>query len=232
MEEKNKLISPRGVMNILFFGILMPFLPLLISRQWYWREAWVYAVICVLGIAISRILLARRHPDLVAERLRVERHENDKPWDRILVPLIGLGFALVLLVAGMDRKFGWSPPFNLITKSVALVIILAGNVLGAYALLVNRFFSFIVRIQTERGHRVVSSGPYRWVRHPGYSGALMIYLATPFLLDSRWALLPALIILTVFIIRTALEDRALQNELAGYADYAKRVRYRLLPWVW
>ena len=96
----------------------------------------------------------------------------------------------------------------------------------------NRFFSGMVRIQTERGHHVVSSGPYGWIRHPGYAGALLTYLATPFFLDSRWALLPAMFITIVLIIRTSLEDQTLQNELEGYRAYAERVRYRLMPGVW
>ena len=96
----------------------------------------------------------------------------------------------------------------------------------------NRFFSSMVRIQTERGHQVISTGPYRWIRHPGYTGALLLYLATPIFLDSRWAFLPALFLTIVLLIRTNLEDKVLQNELEGYREYAKRVRYRLLPGVW
>jgi protein-S-isoprenylcysteine O-methyltransferase Ste14 len=120
----------------------------------------------------------------------------------------------------------------MLAKMLALVIILAGNVLASYALLVNRFFSFIVRIQTERGHQVVSSGPYRWMRHPVYAGALLIYLATPVFLDSRWAFPPAAFLLVVLAVRTALEDSVLKDELSGYREYAGQVRYRLLPGAW
>ncbi|MBW2543986.1 MAG: isoprenylcysteine carboxylmethyltransferase family protein [Deltaproteobacteria bacterium] len=232
MNNQHKIISPRIIVQILFPVVLMPFLPMLISWHWYWWEAWVYAIICILGYAISRMLAARRHPDLIAERVRMMHHENDKPWDRFLIPLIGLGFGSLLLVAGLDALFGWSPPFIVPVKILSLVIILAGNVFGSYALLENRFFSFIVRIQTERGHQVVSSGPYRWIRHPGYAGALLVYLATPVFLDSRLAFIPAVFLFAVFVIRTALEDRFLQDELAGYGEYARRVRYRLLPGVW
>ena len=117
-------------------------------------------------------------------------------------------------------------------KLAALLIILAGYVLGSYALLANRFFSGMVRIQTERNHQVVSSGPYRWMRHPGYAGALATYLAVPFFLDSLWALLPALVISALLVVRTAWEDATLQAELDGYQTYARQVRYRLLPGVW
>ena len=104
--------------------------------------------------------------------------------------------------------------------------------LASYALIENRFFSGMVRLQIDRGQKVVSSGPYRWMRHPGYAGALLTYLATPLFLDSLWAFLPVVALLIVLVIRTALEDRTLGAELEGYRDYAQRVRYRLLPGVW
>jgi protein-S-isoprenylcysteine O-methyltransferase Ste14 len=217
---------------MLFFLVVIPFLPLLISRDWDWWEAWVYAIIGILGFAISRVLAARRHPDLLAERARFLQHEDAKPWDKLLSPLVGLGGGLIPLVVGLDALFDWSPPFSLPVKILALVIILAGYALGSYALIENRFFSGMVRIQTDRGHQVVSSGPYRWIRHPGYTGALLTYLATPLFLDSRWAFLPVIFITIVLVIRTSLEDKILQDELQDYSDYARRVRYRLLPGVW
>ena len=232
MENQSKTISPRAILLMLFFIVVIPFLPLLISRQWDWWEAWVYAIIGILGFAISRVLAARRHPDLLAERARFLQHEDAKPWDKYLSPLVGLGGGLIPLVAGLDALFDLSPPFSLPVKILALVSILAGYVLGSYALIENRFFSGMVRIQTDRGHQVVSSGPYRWVRHPGYAGALLTYLATPFFLDSKWAFLPVVFISIVLVIRTNLEDKVLQNELEGYRDYARRVRYRLLSGVW
>jgi protein-S-isoprenylcysteine O-methyltransferase Ste14 len=232
MNNQQKTISPRVIVPMLFFVVVIPFLPLLISWRWDWWEAWVYTSVCILGFAISRALAARRHPDLLAERARFMQHEDAKPWDKLLAPLVGLGGGLVPLVAGLDALFDRSPTFSLPVKILSLVIILVGYALGSYALIENRFFSGMVRIQTDRGHHVVSSGPYRWLRHPGYAGALLAYLATPLFLDSRWAFLPAGFITIVLVIRTGLEDRVLQDELAGYRDYAKRVRYRLLPGVW
>jgi len=232
MENQPKRITPRAVVLTLFFIVVIPFLPLSISQQWDWWEAWVYAIIGILGFAISRGLAARRHPDLLAERSRFLQHEDAKPWDKRLSPLVGLGGALIPLVAGLDALFDWSPPFSLPVKILALVIILAGYALGSYALVENRFFSGMVRIQIDRDHQVVSSGPYRWMRHPGYAGALLTYLASPLFLDSRWAFLPAVFITIVLLIRTSLEDKTLQDELEGYHDYARRVRYRLLPGVW
>jgi len=232
MGNQPKKITLRTILLMLFFIVVIPFLPLLISRDWDWWEAWVYAIIGILGFAISRVLAARRNPDILAERARFLQHEDAKPWDKILSPLVGLGGGLIPLVAGLDALFDGSPPFSLPVKIIALVIILAGYALGSYALIENRFFSGMVRIQTDRGHQVVSSGPYRWIRHPGYTGALLTYLATPIFLDSIWAFLPVILITVVLVIRTSLEDKVLQDELQGYRDYTKRVRYRLIPGVW
>ena len=232
MDSQPKTITPRIVIMVILVVIVAPFLPLLISRQWDWWEAWVYAFITIFGFIISRYLAARRHPDLLAERARFLDHQDAKPWDKILSPLVGVGGGLLPLVAGLDALYGWSPPFSMPAKIMALIIILAGYALGSYALMANRYFSGMVRIQTDRGHHVVSGGPYRWLRHPGYAGAILTYLATPVFLDSRWALVPAIFLSAVLVIRTNLEDKTLQEELDGYPEYAAQVRYRLLPGVW
>lgn len=231
-DQQPKKISIHVIIQMLFFVVIVPFLPLLISRQWDWWAAWIYAIVAILGFVISRLLAAQRHPDLLAERARFLQHQDAKSWDKKLAPLVGLGGGLIPLVAGLEALFGWSIIFSFPVKILALFFILAGYALGSYALIANRYFSGMVRIQTDRDHQVVSTGPYRWLRHPGYAGALLTYLATPFLLDSLWAFLPAIFITIVLVIRTNLEDKTLQAELAGYQEYAGRVRYRLLPGVW
>ena len=158
--------------------------------------------------------------------------EGVESWDRFLSPLIGLGSGLIPLTTGLDKVLFRFAPFDWPLKVLSLLLILAGFCLGSYALIENRFFSGMVRIQFERGHQVVSTGPYRWMRHPGYAGALLVYLVTPVFLDSRWAFLPTIVISVALIIRTALEDKTLQDKLDGYTEYARQVRYRLLPGVW
>jgi protein-S-isoprenylcysteine O-methyltransferase Ste14 len=145
---------------------------------------------------------------------------------------MGLGGILVLMIAGLDELLVWSPAFSLAVKMVAFVIILGGYVLSSYAMVENRFFSGMVRLQTDRGQRVVSTDPYRWIRHPGYAGALLVYLVTPLFLDSGLTYLPTLFTMGLYILRTSLEDRFLHEKLESYCDYAMRVRYRLLPVVW
>lgn len=232
MGYHRRVFSFRVIVQMLFFVVVIPFLPLLISWRWDWWEAWVYAFVTILGFVISRVLAARHHPDLIAERARFMQHENAKSWDRVLALLLGLGSILVMAAAGLEARSGTLFMFNSIIKIIALIFILSGYALGSYALVVNRFFSGMVRIQAERGHHVVSSGPYRWIRHPGYAGGLLTYLATPFFLDSLWAILPTVFIVVVLVVRTSLEDKTLQAELEGYRAYARRVRFRLLPGIW
>ena len=171
-------------------------------------------------------------PDLIAERGQALDKEDTEPWDKVLMPLGIIVAIVMLIIAGLDKRFEWSPNLPLLLNITAFVITALGYSLGTWATSVNRFFSAVVRIQRDRGHTVVSSGPYRLIRHPGYAGTVVTSLATPLLLGSLWALIPAALAVCLLIIRTALEDRTLQEELEGYHDYAARVRYRLLPGVW
>jgi len=233
MDNQKLKFSPGLVIQLLVFIVLVPFLPILISSRWDWWQAWVYGLVGVLGFIVSRYLVSRRHPDLLAERSRMMAHEDAKNWDKLLGRLVGLGGALIPLVAGLDRKYRWSGvDYGYEVEIIALVLILLGYAIGTWALVENRFFSGVVRIQTERGHHVVSSGPYGIVRHPGYAGALLVYVATPLLLGSPLTFLPVIVMAVVLVIRTVLEDRTLQEELPGYKEFTQKTRYRLIPGVW
>jgi protein-S-isoprenylcysteine O-methyltransferase Ste14 len=234
MENSKIQLTVRTVVQMLVFIVLVPFLPLLISLKWDWWQAWVYGLIGVLGFVISRLLVNRRHPDLIAERAKFMQHEDTKSWDEILARMVGLGGALIPLAAGLDAKYGWSvTDYSTSVELVALLFIVFGYVIGSWALLENRFFSGTVRIQKERDHHLVSTGPYAVVRHPGYAGALLTYFATPLLLDSPWTFVPVVFMAVVLVIRTALEDRTLQEELPDYKEYAtEKTKYRLLPGIW
>ena len=154
-------------------------------------------------------------------------------WDRAIVLLGALLLPTVsLIVAGLDHRFGWTAVLPTGVHLSGLVMLAAGYALGAWAMAVNRFFSAVVRIQKERGHAVVTRGPYRLVRHPSYAGGLLATIGIPLLLNSWWALIPASVVVALTIARTALEDRTLQNELPGYSEYAQRTRYRLVPGMW
>ncbi len=136
------------------------------------------------------------------------------------------------IVAGLNERFGWAPEVGLNLQIGAAIITAVGYGIVVWAMAANAFFSPVVRIQSERGHQVASGGPYRFVRHPGYVGAMLFTVALPLMLGSWWALIPGSIGAVLYVIRTALEDRTLQEELEGYRAYTQTVKYRLCPGVW
>ena len=232
MSDTKRTFTLKIIVQMLLVVFVAPCIPLIISDQWNWWQAWVYAVVSILTFIISRILVNRRHPDLIAERARFMEAKDTKPWDKVLAPLLGVGSILVVVVAGLDKYYGWTHASSLTVNLIALFGILFGYAFSSWALIENRFFSGTVRIQTERGHHVVSTGPYRIVRHPGYAGGLFGYIFIPLLLDSYWAWIPTILLCIVMIIRTALEDKTLQAELPGYKEFSQKTKYRLFPGIW
>jgi protein-S-isoprenylcysteine O-methyltransferase Ste14 len=232
MNNKKRIITPRLIIMLLFGVVVIPMLPLLVSRQWDWREAWIYASICILGFMVSRLFAARKNPGLMAERARFGQQPDAKSWDKMMTLLLTIGALIIHLVPGFDRLKGWSGGLGTPLVIAGFILVVGGYLLGSYALVANRYFSGMVRIQNDRDHQVVSSGPYRWVRHPGYLGAVITYAGIPFALDSLWTLIPVMVTIGVLVIRTSLEDRTLRSELAGYEEYTLQTRHRLLPGIW
>jgi protein-S-isoprenylcysteine O-methyltransferase Ste14 len=181
-------------------------------------------------LAAMDIVIFRYHPDLLGERLGARR--GDKTWDIVLSSIIRLTQLARYIVAGLDQRYGWTGGFPVRAQMAALLVCVLGYALFVWAMASNAFFAQVVRIQSERDHTVATGGPYHYVRHPAYCGALLYELAAPILLASWWALIVSGLSAVLLIIRTALEDRTLQAELAGYVAYARRVRYRLLPGIW
>jgi protein-S-isoprenylcysteine O-methyltransferase Ste14 len=232
MAETKKIFTGRTIVMLVVVVLIAPFLPMLISGQWDWWEAWVYALVSILAFVGSRALAGRRHPDLLVERARFMQAKDTKPWDKFLAPMLAFGSLFILVVAGLDRLYGWTPDLASAVNIIGLIGLVIGFTFSSWAPIENRFFSGTVRIQSERGHHVVTGGPYRIVRHPGYAGALLGYLFIPLMLDSLWAFIPAALTGIIVVIRTALEDKTLQKELPGYQEYARKTRYRLLPGIW
>ncbi len=196
-----------------------------------WPMAWAYLAFTALGTAATLAYLAVKDPALLAERFK--GFKGTRSWDKLLAPLAAVVAPLALLiVAGLDRRFGWSPELPAIVPIAGFAALVAGYGLVLRAMACNTFFSASVRIQSERDHTVVSTGPYGVVRHPGYAGAIVADLALALVLGSLWALVPASVAVALLIVRTVLEDRMLQAELDGYRDFARRVPYRLVPGVW
>lgn len=219
------------LLQIVFITLLWATALLVSAGRPDWTDAWALLAVYVSIIFANGIVIMAKVPDLAAERARVRK--NAKSWDKVLALVISLvGPLLFLIIAGLDERFGWSPEIGLPVKVAALLFVAAGYGFMGWAMASNRFFSGLVAIQRDRGHMVVSSGPYSLVRHPGYLGMSIAYLATPLALGSAWALIPAALTVGVLALRTSMEDRTLQEELPGYREYEGRVRYRLLPGVW
>lgn len=193
-----------------------------------WPMAWAFLVVFS-GFALVGLLVSS--PSLVIERSHLlARGERGDV-------VLSVAFALLLypgtlIACGLERRFGASPPWPLWLEASALGIFVAGYAFSFWAMQVNPFFSAVVRIQTDRGHRVVDRAPYAWIRHPGYAGAVLAHLALPFALGTPWGLAPAALGCLLLAARAVREERTLRSGLAGYPEYASRVRWRLLPGVW
>jgi protein-S-isoprenylcysteine O-methyltransferase Ste14 len=195
-----------------------------------WTSGWVFLAVLGTAFGLSALLLARVNPVIYRARSRFQ--PGTEKWDLILLAVMLPAMVAEIPLATLDAgRMGWS--------NVPLWVVLAGYVLligsiavTTWAQAVNPFFEPGVRIQKERGQRVITSGPYRFVRHPGYTGAIAMFIAIPLALASWWGLLPAAFAIALLIVRTSWEDSLLKAELSGYADYARRTRYRLLPGFW
>jgi protein-S-isoprenylcysteine O-methyltransferase Ste14 len=193
--------------------------------RWIWP--WVYLGTGLIILAVNILVLP---PELAAER--GSPRENVKTWDKVISGLSIIPVLGILVVSGLDKRWAWSPTLSVWVHLAGLAGMVLGQGLFTWAMVSNKFFSTCVRIQIDRDHTVANGGPYRWVRHPGYVGYMLFSMATPLIFGSLWGLIPAGVTSLLMVVRTALEDRTLQQELDGYREYAQQVRYRLLPGVW
>ncbi len=225
--------SPRQWFRLVMVYLLIPLVLFVCGGDLGWWQAWLYSLLILVAGIGGRIWAERLHPGLTAERQNMKKVQSAKAWDKVLAPLMALSVSFPLvIVAGLDHRFGWSSPFPLWLILLGFLLILLGYAFAAWALIENRFFSSVVRVQVDRGHVVCDSGPYRMVRHPGYAGNMLALPGMALALSSTWLLIPAAVALIIAVIRTVLEDRTLQDELPGYRDYARRVRYRLIPGIY
>jgi protein-S-isoprenylcysteine O-methyltransferase Ste14 len=211
------------VLQFLIFALIL----FSTSGKLNWIWAWVYMGVSILILAVNAMVLS---PELMAERGEVK--ENVESWDRYMASIGSILTLVIIILPGLDLRFEWSPPLNPFVQIIGLIGYVLGMGLFTWSMASNPFFSGVVRIQMDRDQIVATSGPYRYVRHPGYLGYLIAYTATALALGSLWALIPAFLLLITMAIRTALEDRTLLEKLEGYREYADQVRSRLIPGVW
>jgi protein-S-isoprenylcysteine O-methyltransferase Ste14 len=240
VESNNRKPKPsdagggRFVLFGMLWGIVWPaFLGLVLyaaSRTWRWPLAWAYLLVYSATLIVGSFVAIPRDPEFAGERTRAK--EGTKTWDKWLSgPLFSPLWLALYLVAGLDKRYGWSP--DITPLAIAAVVVAGlGYSIAVWAMASNRFYGRYARIQTDRGHTVVTGGPYRYLRHPGYAGLSLFMLASALALESLWALIPALLVVVVLVVRTALEDRMLLEELPGYEAYARRTRFRLIPGIW
>jgi protein-S-isoprenylcysteine O-methyltransferase Ste14 len=232
-QKSAQKVKPLQWLGLIIVYLLIPLVLWACGGDLGWWQAWVYSAIIFMAGIGGRIWAERRHPGLEAERVKFEKAQDVKSWDKFLAPLMAVSVSYPLyIVAGLDHRFGWSPVFPIWLNFTGLILCALGYAFAMWALTVNRFFSSTVRIQVERGHVVCDSGPYRIVRHPGYAGNLLPLLGIVLALSSLWTFIPAAVAAIIALIRTVLEERTLQEELLGYREYAQRVRYRLIPWIY
>lgn len=195
-----------------------------------WTEAWLFIILYAAAVTAALLWMKKKAPDLLKERMR--RKKDVKSWDKIIMALYSFFLILILILPGLDAiRFKWSN-VPLYAKVLAFIGYVPGSALAFWAMRENAFLSDVVRIQEDRGHTVCTTGPYKYVRHPMYVGVILIMLCFPISLGSFYTLIPAVIIMILFSVRTALEDKTLREELPGYKEYAQSVRYRLIPGIW
>ena len=193
-------------------------------------RGWMYFGIVAAAYAVMLVVFVRRSPELLNERSR--ERENTKPWDKVLLALyVLIGFFATHIVAGLDARYGWSR-IGLLYMIPGIILYGLSAWLGGWAMLKNKYFEATVRIQDDREQTVVTDGPYKLVRHPGYLSILLAMLGMPLMIGSLYMYVCAAAAAVIIVVRTALEDRALRSELKGYAAYAGEVRYRLIPLIW
>jgi protein-S-isoprenylcysteine O-methyltransferase Ste14 len=226
-KKSSKLKDTVRIIATIIFLLALIFVP---AGTLNWPEAWLLLGLYFFAVGGCLIWLRKNDPELLKERRSVRK--DVKPWDKRIILAYTILLLIMLALAGLDAvRFHWSR-VPLVWKAIGYIGFIPAIALGFWAFKQNTYLAQYVRIQKDRGHRVITTGPYEYVRHPMYVGVMLFILCTPLALGTFYSFIPALIIVILFIIRTSLEDKTLQKELEGYQGYAKKVRYRLIPGIW
>ncbi len=220
----------RRIFQLLFLVVIQAVLLFFSAGSLTWLAGWWYIGLYFIGLLLASLIMLPHRKDVIEERSKGAA--GGKTWDTWLTRIMAVASLGMLVVAGLDQRFGWSPNFGLRVQIFGGVLFMLGYSIVVWAMYTNQFFSSVVRIQKERGHMAVTGGPYRFIRHPGYVGMLISALGGVWLFRSAWAMIAFGLYAAVVVLRTALEDKTLRHELPGYAEYASQTRFRLLPGVW
>jgi protein-S-isoprenylcysteine O-methyltransferase Ste14 len=226
-------LSQKARLQLMLRGILAPIVMFALlfglAGRWDYWQGWVFIALTTLVVIVMSTVLS---PDrgLIEERLNPK--QGVKSWDKLYLAVSTPLYLLAIALAGLDARFGWTDHVSPWIYTSGALIFLLGNAVLVWARYTNSFFSSMVRIQTDRGQTVCKAGPYRYVRHPGYVGGILMALGMGVVLGSWWACIPQVGAALLLIWRTSMEDQTLRAELPGYAAYTQETRYRLLPGVW
>jgi protein-S-isoprenylcysteine O-methyltransferase Ste14 len=216
----------RALLTTLIFSALL----FLSAGKIDYVQGWIFLA-TTLTTALMNFWTIRHDTELMSERSGVG--EGAKSWDKTILGLSAVTYLANIVVAGLDSgRYLWSPQFHWSIHASGVLLTLVGQAVFLTARKENRFFSSVVRIQTERGHTVCDTGLYALVRHPGYLGMTISLAGLPLITGSLWSILPTVTAIILLFIRTCYEDETLKKELPGYAAYAQRTRYRILPNIW
>ena len=211
---------------------LLPVILFILAGDWRWIEGWLFSVIFLVMCHSTLLYLYFYDPALLKERFGSPFQPGQKGWDKVLLSLFFVDFLVWFAIMPLDAsRFHWSPTFPLWLKAIGTVLLVLSIVLVFEALRENTFAAPVVKMQKERGQKVVSTGMYGVVRHPMYAGALLLFVSGPLLLGSVWGLIVSLILIVTIAVRSIGEEAMIKQELEGYSDYMRRVKWRMIPFV-
>jgi len=221
------------VFNIIMTALFFPALILLSAGDWHWLEGWLFALWFVVMILSSLIYQYLKDPELLAERAHAPGSGNQKTWDKYLgVIIIVLAMSWLILMPLDARRFGWSPDFPIWLKIIGGILLIPALYLIYQATADNTYLSSVVRIQEDRKQQVITTGTYSFVRHPLYLGCILMLIGMPLMVGSLVGVFISLLGVVTLVIRIIGEEKMLVEELEGYRDYQKKVKYRLIPYIW
>jgi protein-S-isoprenylcysteine O-methyltransferase Ste14 len=211
---------------------LFPVILFLLAGDWRWIEGWLFSIIFLLMCFSTLLYLYFYDPELLKERFGSPIQPSQKSWDKVLLLVFFIDFLVWFAIMPLDAKrFHWSPAFPFWLKATGTVLLVISIVIVFEALRENTFAAPVVKMQKERGQTVISTGMYSVVRHPMYAGALLLFVASPLLLGSVWGLIMSLILIVMIAVRSIGEEAMLKQELEGYRDYVKKVKWRMIPFI-
>jgi protein-S-isoprenylcysteine O-methyltransferase Ste14 len=225
-------VSALKIISALFQLLLFPVILFGLAGDWRWTEGWMFSAIFMAMCYGTLVYLYFHDPDLLKERFGSPFQQAQKRWDKVLLSLFFVEFIVWWAIMPLDaRRFGWSPVFPLWTKAIGTLLLIVAIYIVFEAMRENTFAAPVVKMQKERGQKVISTGLYGIVRHPMYAGAVLLFFSAPLLLGSVYGLALGLVLIITIAARSVGEEAMLKNELEGYRDYTQKVKWRIIPFV-